>query len=110
MEAVASLEPSSTTIISCGSPRASAPLRMAETHRPTQASSLCAGTMNEIICEQVWTYARPHWGRVVVGIILPFLILCPIVCSLVNYQGGRVTETRREIALTFTVAPISPSK
>src|SRR5262245_25431684 len=50
IEAVASLEASSTTMISYGSLSDSTPLRMAEIHRPTQASSLCAGTMNEIIC------------------------------------------------------------
>src|ERR1035437_5148433 len=40
-------------MISYGTSRASTPLRMADTHRPTQASSLYAGMMNEIICWRV---------------------------------------------------------
>ena len=50
IEAVVSQEPSSTTMISYGSATDSNALRMAEIHRPIQTSSLCAGTINEIIC------------------------------------------------------------
>jgi hypothetical protein len=47
--AVESVETSSTATTSFGSPTKSIAVRMAETHRPIQACSLCAGTMNEII-------------------------------------------------------------
>src|SRR5919106_1773577 len=46
---VASLDKSSTTITSYCSRLTSTALRMAATHLPIHLSSLCAGTMNEIM-------------------------------------------------------------